>query len=168
MSLMEEWVKLFPNGKPRSNANEVAGDSVNFPSFTAIKSAGRDSSDWAYDDWDEDHKYPDKGVDSELAWMGGQFNGAQLATYTGDITLRPGGDANVEFGNDAINIYSFQATNAGDKTDKIQDRRTTDMRKQTALFRSLPATQITEGYAASIAGLAEYDSITLAEFRDLP
>ena len=178
MSLMQQWINLFPEGKPRSNPNKVAGSSEAFPNFTAILSAGRNSSDWAYDDWDEDHKYPDKGVDSELAWMGGQFNGAQEATYSGDITLRaPGGDANVEFGKSAIAMHSFQQDSAGPKTTKIESRTATAVTKQTALFRSLDATQITNGYAASIAGLQEYGDLaedgtaglglTLAAFKVL-
>ena len=158
MSLMQEWINLFPNGKPRSNPNQVAGSSEAFPNFTAILSTSRDSSDWAYDDWDEDHKYPSKGMESDLAWMGGQFNDAQTHGTYADGILQ-----DLEHIGPAIQ-GSKESLKANAKQAKITEstRRTYNTGKQTRQFRALPVSQIENGWAASIAGLKEYN-----EFSDL-
>ena len=162
MSLMQEWIKLFPNGKPRSSDNAVAGEHADY-SLTVIKSPWRGSDDWAYDPWDETTQYSSKGMESDLAWMGGLFNDAQThATYADGILQ--------DLNNTAAGAQGgLEAEKASEKRTKITEgtRRTTSLTKQTMKFRALTVNQITAGYAASIAGLTEYDSITLAEFKVL-
>ena len=158
MSLMQEWVRLFPDAKPRSNANAVAGASLSFPNFTAIKSPYRDVDDWAYDDYDEVSKYSSKGMESDLAWMGGKFNAAQTHGTYADGILQ-----DLEHIGPAVQ-GSKESLKANAKQAKITEstRRTYNTGKQTRQFRALPVSQIENGWAASIAGLKEYN-----EFSDL-
>ena len=177
MSLMQEWVKLFPNSNPRSNANEVAGSSDAFPNFTAILNNARGSNDWAYDDWDEVTQYHSKGMEGELAWMGGKFSNAQWADYGTRAMEAPGLHHNTAATAPAV-LPSPYSENESTKSDHItsSSKQTLSLTKQTKLFRALGFDQVNAGWHASIEGLKEYgdytggtagDGLTLAEFKAL-
>ena len=159
MSLMEEWIKLFPNGKPRSNANEVAGSSEAFPNFDSQLSPFRGADNWAYDAWDEDTQYPLKGVNSELGWMAAQLNNAQYQ-------ISDSGLGNLAEWTNLMG--SFEQRRASPKENFLKARLSSSQGKAVkGNYRGMTWEQISTGRNSSEAGLKEYDSISLAEFKVL-
>ena len=160
-----------------SSRSAVAGSSEAFPNFTAILNNARGSSDWAYDEWDEDTQYHSKGEEGELGWMGGKFSNAQWADYGTRAMEAPGLHHNTA-ATRVASLPSQYSENETTKTTHIEDKQTLSLTKQTKLFRALSYTQVNDAWTASIEGLKEYGDLaeggtaglglTLAAFRDLP
>ena len=160
MSLMEEWAKLFPNAKPRSNPNDVAGE--DWVGFDSLLSPFRGADGWQYDPWDEDTMYPLKGVDSELGWMAAQMNNAQY------LTNLEGGWHNT--GTDIWNYMgSFEYRNWQAKSSYFKSigNGVLSGKATKGNYRGMSWWQIYGGIQRSEAGLQEYNSITLDEFKAL-
>ena len=160
MSLMEEWAKLFKNAKPRSNDNAVAGSSTTFPNFDSQLSPFRGADNWAYDDWDEDTQYPLKGGNSELGYFAAWFTPFWIDR----------GEKIDNLGKRTSNLMgSFEKGKLSEKRRALFKipRNYGETKTVRGTFRGMNWRQLYDGYNKSEAGLKEYDSISLDEFKAL-
>lgn len=160
MSLMQEWAKLFPDARPRSNDNAAAGSSTDFSNFDAQLSPFRGSDGWQYDNWNEDEMYPLKGGGSQLGYFA-----ASLSPHWTD--RGEGIDNVVKNTADMVGSFDSRTLYQKKRTLKKLIKYSGDTKTVRGTWRAMSYKQIWSGHKNAEAGLKEYDSISLDEFKDL-